>query len=205
MARNRSGLVDESETRTALLDAAESLMVEDGYAAVTTRRVSTKAGVNNGLVYYYFGSMDDLFLQLFKRRSARSLEHLEEVLGDAQPLWAFWEQARDRSSNAIVMEFIALANHRKVIKREIAAQSRRHRRLQLDRLTDVLEGYGVDLDRWPAAALILLMAGTARFLLLEESFDVDVGHEAAIALIEHEIRALEGERVRMPKVAATPT
>src|SRR5436305_665621 len=128
MARNRKGLTDESETRTALLDAAEALMVEDGYAAVTTRSVSTKAGVNNGLVYYYFGSMDELFLQLFKLRSARSLERLEEVLGDAQPLWAFWEQATARSSNSIVMEFIASANHRKVVKQEIAAQSRRHRR-----------------------------------------------------------------------------
>jgi AcrR family transcriptional regulator len=205
MARNRNGLVDESETRTALLDAAEALMVEDGYAAVTTRRVSAKAGVNNGLVYYYFGTMDDLFLQLFKRRSARSIEHLEQALDDAQPLWAFWEQVRDRSSNAIVMEFIALANHRKTIKREIAAQSRRHRRLQLDRLTEVLAGYGVDLERWPAAALILLMAGTARFLLLEESFDVDIGHDETVALIEREIRALEGERLPRSTPATTAT
>jgi AcrR family transcriptional regulator len=195
MARSHNGL-DESETRTALLDAAELLMVEHGYAAVTTRRVATQAGVNNGLVHYYFGTMDDLFLELYRRRSKRSLERMRQVLDDPQPLWAFWEQSRDASNNAIVMEFIALANHRKTIKKEIAAQSRRHRRLQLERLTTVLGGYGVDLDRWPVAALILLMSGTARFLLLEESFNVDVGHAEAIALIEREIRALEGERHR---------
>jgi AcrR family transcriptional regulator len=193
MAKSRNGL-DESATRTALLDAAERLMVERGYAAVTTRRVATEAGVNNGLVYYYFGAMDDLFLELYRRRSKRSLDRMRQVLDDPQPLWALWEQARDPSSNAIVMEFIALANHRKTIKKEIAAQSRRYRRLQLERLTDVLAGYGVDLERWPTAALILLMAGTARFLLLEESFDVDVGHADAVALIEREIHALEGER-----------
>ncbi len=195
MARSHNGL-DESETRTALLDAAELLMVEHGYAAVTTRRVATQAGVNNGLVHYYFGTMDDLFLELYRRRSKRSLERMKHVLDDPQPLWAFWEQSRDASSNAIVMEFIALANHRKTIKKEIAAQSRRHRRLQLERLTTVLTGYGVDLDRSPVAALILVMSGTARFLLLEESFNVDVGHAEAIALIEREIRALEGERHR---------
>jgi len=193
MARSRNGL-DESETRTALLDAAELLMVEHGYAAVTTRRVATQAGVNNGLVYYYFGTMDDLFLELYRRRSTRSLERMRQVLDDPQPLWALWEQSRDASNNAIVMEFIALANHRKAIKKEIAAQSRRHRRLQLERLTTVLADHRVDLERWPAAALILLMTGTARFLLLEESFNVDVGHAEAIALIEREIRALEGER-----------
>ncbi len=193
MVRSRPGF-DESETRTALLDAAEALMVEHGYAAVTTRRVATEAGVNNGLVYYYFGTMDDLFLQLFRRRAERSLDRLRQVLDDPQPLWALWEQARHASSNVIVMEFIALANHRKAIKKEIAAQSRRHRRLQLERLTTVLEAYGVDLDRWPAAALILLISGAARFLLLEESFNVHVGHDETIALIEREIRALEGER-----------
>jgi AcrR family transcriptional regulator len=200
MARSRTA-VDESATRTALLDAAESLMVDHGYAAVTTRRVATEAGVNNGLVYYYFGAMDDLFLELYRRRSARSFERLREVLDDPQPLWSLWEQARDPSSNAIVMEFIALANHRKAIKKEIAAQSRRQRRLQLERLTAVLDGYGVDLEQWPAAALILLMAGTARFLLLEESFNVDIGHTETIALIEREIQNLEGERRHDPEVA----
>jgi AcrR family transcriptional regulator len=195
MVKSRNGL-DEPETRTALLDAAELLMVEHGYAAVTTRRVATQAGVNNGLVYYYFGTMDDLFLELYRRRSKRSLERMRQVLDDPQPLWALWEQSRDASNNAIVMEFIALANHRKTIKKEIAAQSRRHRRLQLERLSAVLAAYGVDLDRWPVAALILVMSGTARFLLLEESFNVDVGHAEAIALIEREIRALEGERHR---------
>src|SRR5262249_35772141 len=141
MARTRERSVDDSETRTALLDAAESLMVEHGYAAVTTRRVAATAGVNNGLVFYYFGTMDDLFIQLFRPRSERSLERLRQVLDDPQPLWALWEQSHDLSSNAIVMEFIALANHRKTIKKEIAAYSRRHRRQQLERLTAVLAGY----------------------------------------------------------------
>src|SRR5690348_8557259 len=164
MARPRT--LDDSASRAALLDAAESLMVEHGYAAVTTRRVSQTAGVNNGLVHYYFGTMDDLFAETFRRRSERSLERLRHVLDDPQPLWALWEQSHDASSNAIVMEFIALANHRKAIKKEIAAYSRKHRRLQIERLTAVLEGYGVDLGRWPAGSLLILMTGTARFLLL---------------------------------------
>ena len=192
MARSRD--LDDSASRAALLDAAESLMVEHGYAAVTTRRVSKAAGVNNGLVHYYFGTMDDLFAEAFRRRSERSLDRLRHVLDDPQPLWALWEQSRDASSNAIVMEFIALANHRKAIKKEIAAYSRKHSRLQIERLTTVLEGYGVDLERWPAGALLVLVTGTARFLLLEESFGVHVAHDETVAVIEREIGALEGER-----------
>lgn len=201
-ARARTRGIDDSASRTALLDAAESLMVEHGYAAVTTRRVSATAGVNNGLVHYYFGTMDDLFVELFRRRSEGSLQRLDRVLDDPQPLWALWEQTQDPSSNAIVMEFIALANHRKAIKKEISAYSRKHRQLQLARLTAALERYGVDLDRWPAASVLVLMAGTARFLMLEDSFDVDVGHRETIEVIEREICALEGERRRHERPAS---
>jgi AcrR family transcriptional regulator len=202
MARARPRPVDDSTTRTALLDAAESLMVEHGYAAVTSRRVSTTAGVNSGLIHYYFGTMDDLFIALFRRRSERSLDRMRQVLDDPQPLWALWEHSYDRSSNAIVMEFIALANHRKAIKKEIAAYSRKHRRLQLERLSTVLESYSLDLDRWPVGSLLLLMSGAARFLLLEESFGVDIAHDETVAVIEREIRALEGKR-RLHQPAAS--
>jgi hypothetical protein len=100
------------------------------------------------------------------------------------------------------MEFIALANHRKAIKKEIASYSRKHRRLQLERLTTVLADYGVDLQEWPIGSVLLLMTGTARFLLLEESFGVDIAHDDTVAVIEREIRALEGER-RVPRQRAS--
>jgi AcrR family transcriptional regulator len=200
--RDTHAVAEDPSTRTALLDAAESLMVEHGYAAVTTRRVAATAHVNSGLISYYFGTLDNLFVELFRRRSERSLDRLRQVLDDPQPLWALWEHAYDPSSNALVMEFIALANHRKALKKEIAAYSRRHRRLQVKRLTTVLEGYGLDLERWPVTALLVLLSGAARFLLLEESFDVDIGHADTVAVIEHEIRLVEGERHRRGEPAA---
>jgi AcrR family transcriptional regulator len=194
--------IDESPTRTALLDAAEKLMVEDGYAAVTTRRVATTAGANSGLISYYFGTLDNLFIELFRRRSVRSLERLNRVLDDPQPLWSFWEYCHDFSGNAIVMEFIALANHRKGLKKELATYSQTHRQLQIARLTTALEGYGIDLDRWPVSALLVLMSATARFLLIEEGVEVDIGHVEVVSLIEREIRALEGDRRRTEDAGA---
>ena len=55
--------------RGALLDAAEQLMLEEGYAAVTSRRVAAQAGLKPQLVHYYFRTMDDLFLAVFRRRA----------------------------------------------------------------------------------------------------------------------------------------
>ena len=42
------------------MDAAEQLLLEEGYAAVTSRRVGARAGLKPQLVHYYFRTMDDL-------------------------------------------------------------------------------------------------------------------------------------------------
>jgi len=166
-------------------------MVEDGYAAVTTRRLASEVGVNSTLVYYYFETMDELFLELFRRGAQRSLERQVEVLSSPKPLRGLWDLTHDLTSTTLTNEFIALANHRKVIRSEIAEYSKKFRRMQLDRLTSVLEGYGVDADEWPASAVILLMASASRFMLIEEAFDVDIGHAETVALIERLISRYE--------------
>jgi AcrR family transcriptional regulator len=193
MAARRARAGDPA-TRNALLDAAQELMLQEGYAAVTTRRVATKAGVNSALVYYYFDTMDGLFIALFQRGAERSFERLQEGLSSDQPLWGFWELIHDRSGSALTMEFIALANHRKAIKSEIADYSRKFRQAQLTALSRVLESYGVRPERWPPASVILILSGISRFLLIEEAFDVHVGHAETEAIIERYIRSLEGER-----------
>jgi AcrR family transcriptional regulator len=190
----RRGNAGDPTTRNALLDAAQELMLADGYAAVTTRRIAARAGVNSALVFYYFESLDGLFIALFRRGAERSFERLQQALSSPQPLWGFWDLIHDRSGSATTMEFIALANHRKAIRAEIADYSRKFRRAQLDTLSTVLEGHGIDPERWPPASLIVILSGISRFLLIEEAFDVDIGHAETEALVESHIRSLEGER-----------
>ncbi len=64
----RRGNVGDPTARSSLLDAAQQLMVEEGYAAVTARGVAAKANVNSALVFYYFETMDGLFIALFRAR-----------------------------------------------------------------------------------------------------------------------------------------
>jgi AcrR family transcriptional regulator len=193
----RRGNVGDPTARSALLDAAQELMVEEGYAAVTARRVATKAHVNSALVFYYFETMDGLFIALFQRGAEGSFERLQAALTSEQPLWGFWEMIHDRSRSALTMEFIALANHRKNIRKEIAEYSRRFRRAQLETLSSVLAGYGLDPERWPAASIVLVLSGISRFMLIEEAFDVDVGHAETITIVEEQIASLEGARRRI--------
>ena len=56
----------DSATRQALIQANAQIMLEEGYAAATSRRVAAKAGVKPALVHYYFPSMDDLFLAVLR-------------------------------------------------------------------------------------------------------------------------------------------
>lgn len=50
----------KGESRAALLAAARELMTEKGLTRVTARQVAARAGVNPGLVGYYFGNKDGL-------------------------------------------------------------------------------------------------------------------------------------------------
>lgn len=49
-------------TRRKILDAAAALIAEVGWGEVTTRRIAERAGVNNALIHYYFGTKDALLL-----------------------------------------------------------------------------------------------------------------------------------------------
>ena len=185
---------DDTDTRSLLLDAAEALLVEDGYAAVTSRRVGERAGTNPALVHYYFESMDGLFVALFRRGAERGFERLTNVLQSPQPLWALWDVLHDHINNVRTVEFFALAHHRNAVQVEVVEYSARYRQLQLDVLTPILEGYGIDSDTWPPVAFILAMGSISLLLLIEQGFGFDMGHAEMIAVVEREIRALEGDR-----------
>ena len=188
------GSDEDSPTRTALLDAAELIMREEGYAAVSTRRLAARAETNSALYHYYFGNMDNLFVELFRRGAERSYHRQLEALASPQPLWSLWEAIHDQSHTALTMEFVALANHRKAIRTEIADSSRRFRTLQLDAVTKILADYGKPAETYTPGALVLLMSSISRFLRMEEAFAVDTAHDEAIELIESFLRDVEGER-----------
>jgi AcrR family transcriptional regulator len=185
---------DNPSTRDALLEATQRIMLEEGYAAVSTRRVASEAGTDKALVHYYFGTMDDLFIAVFRRNAERGAARLRDALASPQPLWSVWDAMYDHSSTALMTEFIALANHRKAVKAVMVENSQKFRRIQLDGLADVLASYGLDLQEWPPAALINLLSGISRYLRTDEAFGIALGHNETVELVERHIRTLEGPR-----------
>jgi AcrR family transcriptional regulator len=184
---------EDSATRTALLDAALRLMAEEGYAAVTSRRVAARAELKPQLVHYYFRTMDDLFLALVRRGAEHNLERQQRALASDQPLRALWALGTDPTETTLNTELAALANHRKAIRSEIGAYAEQFRRRQLDALTRVLEGYGVDTGALPPAAFLMVLTSVSRVLGMEAALGVATGHDEVHALVEELLTRYEGK------------
>jgi AcrR family transcriptional regulator len=184
----------DAKNRVLLLDAAEQLMLEEGYAAVTSRRLANKAGLKPQLVHYYFRTMEELFLEVFRRRAEEALEVHAQLLRSPQPLWALWRFGTDPAFTRISMEFMALANHRKDMRAEIAYYAERFREEQRQAVTAALQRYDVDrLDDMPPVVWTVLMTSLSRFLVLEQAVGISGGHAETLELVESYLRRLEGE------------
>jgi AcrR family transcriptional regulator len=193
MASPRRIGAPDAKNRGLLLDAAEQLMIEEGYAAVTSRRLASKAGLKPQLVHYYFRTMDELFLAVFRRRADECLEVQARALNSPQPLWALWRFGTDPAFTRISMEFMALANHRKDMRAEIARYADRFREEQREAVTNALQRYGADSAAMPPVVWTVLMTSLSRFLVLEQALGMSVGHAETLELVESHLRRLEGE------------
>ncbi|SPM40476.1 TetR family transcriptional regulator [Mycobacterium numidiamassiliense] len=183
----------DAKNRVLLLDAAEQLMIEEGYAAVTSRRLANKAGLKPQLVHYYFRTMEELFLEVFRRRGEEALEVHAQLLRSPQPLWALWRFGTDPAFTRISMEFMALANHRKEMRAEIAYYAERFREAERQAMASALQRYGVDTKDVPPVVWSVLMSSLSRFLVLEQAIGMSAGHAETLELVEDYLRRLEGE------------
>jgi AcrR family transcriptional regulator len=183
---------ETSETRARLLDITEKVMIEDGYAAVSSRRIAKEAGVTPALIHYYFATLDDLFLEVLRRRAKQQRERQERLLSSPQPLRALWAFSRDQAGTGLLMELMALANHRKIIREELAESAEQFRKAQLEALTGRWEQYGLDLDEVPPEALLTLMAALSRTVVMEESLGMSTGLAATDDLVERFLERWEG-------------
>jgi AcrR family transcriptional regulator len=85
----------ESATAQAILEAARRCLLADGYAAMSTRKVATEAGVPLSQVHYHFGSKANLVLALLADQDRRLLERQQRMYAADAPLWKRYEQACD--------------------------------------------------------------------------------------------------------------
>lgn len=190
MTTHRRLGVESAKNRALLIEATEQLLCDEGYPAITARRVAGEAGLKVQLVYYYFRTMDDLILAVVRKNTQKRLERFEKALASPQPLRALWELNSDRSAGIPSSELIALANHRESIRTEIVAAALQFRTLQTEAVARLLGEKGVDQDAYPAAGIVTIITALARAFVSDSALGVSDGYADAIMLVERGLQHL---------------
>ena len=203
MASDRRIGGPDAKNRGVLLDAAEQLMLEDGYAAVTSRRVAERAGLKPQLVHYYFRTMDEMFIEVFRRRAKQGLDAQAQALESAQPLWALWDFGTDPASTQLTMEFMGLANHRKALRAEIAFYAERFREQQVaGDYQGAPPRYGYEVADVPPVVWAVFATSVTQVLVMERALGMSAGHAEMLAFCEEWLIRLEGARAQPSSTAS---
>jgi len=177
--------------------------MEEGYAAVTSRRVGAAAGLKPQLVHYYFRTMDDLYLEVFRRRAEANLAWFEQEISRDGSLRHLWQLNSDPRGAAFTIEFTALANHRKEIRAEIARYAERFRRAQVAAVQAALAAEGFSEEQVPPIVAQLVLTGLAQIMTIEETIGVTAGHDTTRAWVEQALASLAAGRRPMADATGT--
>jgi AcrR family transcriptional regulator len=194
-ARPRSATVD------AFLDAAERLLVEVGHAGISTRRLAAEAGANQGLVHYYFGSIDELFVQVLERFTERLVARQREMYAADVPFiekwraaWRFQEDDLEAGYSKIWMELQALSWSHPELRPRVARVNGEWRRVLREAFERAADEYGLDEDEFPVEALVAMTMTFGQGYALERLEGIDEGHRELLDWIERWLASLDERR-----------
>jgi AcrR family transcriptional regulator len=188
-------------TADAFLDAAERLLVEVGHAGISTRRLAAEASANQGLVHYYFGSMDELFVQVLERFTERLISRQREMYESDAPFiekwrtaWRYQEDDLRAGYSKIWMELQALSWHHPEMLPRIAHVNSEWRGVLRNAFERAAEEYGLEDDEFPIEALVSFTMTFAQGYALERLEGIDAGHDDLLAWIDRWLESLDARR-----------
>jgi AcrR family transcriptional regulator len=165
-----------SSAWNAILDGAEAILRDDGYAALSSRTVANRVGVNQQLIYYYFRTMDDLIVAAFRRCIDRERQKLDKAVKSPRPLREMWDAFIHTEDNRLIAEFTALAHRSTNLRQEVIAYITDARRIQIEALTKALKGRNLPPVPLPAAAVVVIANSVGLALGREAALGVAHGH-----------------------------
>lgn len=191
------------QATVALMDAAEQLLYEVGYAGVTTRRVAEVAGVKHGLVHYYFGSMEELLTQTLERFVDQLATLLEALYADPNLTFAekwrvgaqLWANEPTERFPKIMLELLAMGWNAPTLQPRLVNQVHTRFRLIFERyFGQAMRDYGLDEEQIP---LTVIVAATTSFqlgMIVESLSGVYHGHDELLAWIQRWLDDLEARK-----------
>lgn len=171
----------------AFLDAAERLLVEIGYASITTRRLAEEAGANHGLVHYYFGSMENLLVRVLERFTERLIARQRELYGADTPFLEKWRTAmgylveEDVAYQKVWLELQAMAWNRPDLRQRVARVNDEWRAVLLEAFEQARVEHSIDV---PVGVLVTLVTTFNEGVILDRASGITAGHAELLEWIE---------------------
>jgi AcrR family transcriptional regulator len=194
------------ETRRALVDGTIEALREVGFSGASAREIARRAGCNQGLVFYHFGSVTNLLLAALDEVSARRLTRYRRAVNEAHGLTELVETAEavfqedlDAGYISVLAEMIAGASSTPGLGVEVAARVAPWRDFAADAVRDTFADTPVSQLVAPEE---LAHAIVALYLGLEMLAHLDGDRSAALALFGR-ARAISGLLGALGGVPAT--
>jgi AcrR family transcriptional regulator len=176
-----------SAAEDALLDAAERLLVEVGHAGITTRRLAEEAGVNHGLVHYYFGSNEHLLVRALERFTERLISRQRELYASDEPFVEKWRTAmrflvsEDVTYEKVWLELQALAWNNADLRGRLARVNAEWRAVLTDAFAEPHRELRIPM---PLDALVSLVITFNLGIIVERLGGIDAGHAELLDWID---------------------
>ncbi len=191
-----------AESETAFLDAAERLLIATGYSGITTRRLAEEAGANHGLVHYYFGSMENLFVRVLERFTERLVARQREMYArtdiSGAEKWktamGYLESDLEAGYPKIWLELQALGWNRPDISERVAQVNREWRDVLTDAFDRMMDEYGIDREQFPLAGLVSLVMTFNEGIMVERLSGISAGHRELMEMVGRWLESLEEAR-----------
>ena len=171
----------------ALLDAAERLLVDIGYAGITTRRLAEEAGINHGLVHYYFGSIENVLVRTLERFTERLTQRQREMYAADIPFIEKWRTAmrylveEDIRYEKVLLELQALTWNRPEMRERLAPVDAEWRAVLTEAFAKPREELGIEM---PIDALVSLVVTFNFGIMLERLSGITTGHAELLDWID---------------------
>ncbi len=177
-----------AQTEEAFLDAAERLLVDVGYAGISTRRLADAAHANHGLVHYYFGSMENLFVRVLERFTERLVKRQREMYARDVPFiekwraaWRYHEDDLEAGYPKIWFELQAMAWNEPRMRERLFAVNDEWREVLTEAFEQPRREYGIDM---PLDALVSLVMTFNVGIMVERLGGIGTGHQKLLEWID---------------------
>lgn len=170
-----------AERERQMLDVAEEVFAEQGYAAVSMEEIAVRVGVSKPMLYEYFGSKEGLLLATIGRargelrelteRAAARAETAEEMLHSGYLAYFRFNEAHRRAWLVLLQE--------PVLHRGAAGEVEATRRQQTDLIVAQMELLAPDRPRRDLEAYAEIIVGASERLALWRMHNPDISVEEA--------------------------